>query len=206
MGSANAESALLESSASARPCESGDPGAAARLSRIPAGTSGPCARDSIWRDQRGTALIEGAIVFPVLLLLLAGVFEFSWLFYQQHLVTIGLHEAAAYLARSPDPCNEASKQWKSEMRDAKALAISGSLAGGAPRVRGWTADKVTAQCEKVANPAGRNGLRMYRGSSPYVVTVSTKFAYSSSLGFFSLLRLRPGFITASYSARATEMR
>ena len=47
---------------------------------------------SFWRDQQGSALIEGAAMIPLLIALVTGVFEFSWFFYQQHLVAIGLHE------------------------------------------------------------------------------------------------------------------
>ena len=63
---------------------------------------------SLWRDGEGSALIEGAIVVPVLLLLVLGVFEFSWLIDQQHLISTGIHDAARlYCAiREPSRCND----------------------------------------------------------------------------------------------------
>src|SRR5213592_2954397 len=91
---------------------------------------------SLRRDERGSALIEAAILMPLLIALLAGVFEFSWFFYQQHLVAIGLHDAVGYLARSSDTCNSTSRAWKVELAQAKNLATSGSISGGAARVRG----------------------------------------------------------------------
>jgi hypothetical protein len=158
------------------------------------------------RDEQGSALIEAAVVVPMLIALLSGIFEFSWLFYQQHLVAIGLHEAASYLARVPDPCNPASIAWKSEQLQAKNLATSGVLSGGGTaRVRGWTPEMVTTQCKKIDNPIGKNGLSRYRGASVYVVTASTKFTYKS-LGVFDLLRLRAPIISASYSQRAIDLR
>ena len=156
---------------------------------------------SLWRDQRGSALIEGAALIPLLIALIFGVFEFSWLFYQQHLVAIGLHDAANYLARSSDPCNAVSRDWKTEQQHAKNLATSGSLTGGAARVRGWTAEMVTTRCTKIDNPAERNGLSRFRSASVYVVTASTQFTYPS-LGFLSLLHLGSPVISASYSERA----
>jgi len=156
---------------------------------------------SLWRDQQGSALIEGAAVVPLLIALVFGVFEFSWFFYQQHLVTIGLHDAADYLARSPDPCNAASRAWKAEQQHAKNLAISGSLSGGAARVRGWAGQMVKTTCTKIDNPVGHNGLSRFRGASVYVVTASTQFTYPS-LGFLNLLHLRSPVISASYSERA----
>jgi Flp pilus assembly protein TadG len=160
---------------------------------------------SLWRDQQGSALMEGALLLPLLITLVFGVFEFSWLFYQQHLVAIGLHDAADYLARSPDPCNAASNAWKAEQRHAKNLATSGSLSGGAARVRGWTAAMVTTKCTKIDNPVGHNGLSRFRGASVYVVTASTEFTYPS-LGFLNLLHLRSPVISASYSERAIGAR
>ena len=52
---------------------------------------------SLWRNDEGSALIEGAIIVPVLLVLVLGVFEFSWLIYQQHLISTGIHDARAIL-------------------------------------------------------------------------------------------------------------
>ena len=160
---------------------------------------------TLWRDQRGSALIEAAAVIPLLIALVFGVFEFSWLFYQQHLVAIGLHDATDYLIRSPDPCNATSRAWKTEQQHAKNLAIAGALNGGAARVRGWTAEMVTIKCSKIDNPIERNGLSRFRGVSVYVVTASTEFA-NPSLGFLNLLHLRRPVISASYAGRAIASR
>src|SRR5262249_50171783 len=142
-----------------------------------------------WRDQQGSALIEGALMIPLLIAFVFGVFEFSWLFYQQHLIAIGLHDGASYLTRSPDPCSLASRTWKVEQQHAKNLATRGSVSGGVARVKGWTAEMVTIQCTKIDNPVGDNGLNRFRGASVYVVTASTKFV-DPSLGFLDLLHLR----------------
>ena len=58
---------------------------------------------SLWRNDEGSALIEGAIIVPFLLVLVLGVFEFSWLFYQQHLISTGINDGARYVARSANP-------------------------------------------------------------------------------------------------------
>ena len=51
----------------------------------------------------GSALIEGAIIVPVLLILVLGVFEFSWLIYQQHLISTGIHDARALSCAIREP-------------------------------------------------------------------------------------------------------
>ena len=160
---------------------------------------------SFRRDERGSALIEAAILTPMLITLLAGVFEFSWYFYQRHLVAIGLHDAVGYLARSSDACNPTSRAWKTEQERAKNLATSGKIDGGPPRVRGWMPAMVKFQCTRVDNPIEKNGLSRYRGSSVYTVAASTEFT-DPSLGFLNVLRLRAPVISASYSERAIEQR
>ena len=78
---------------------------------------------SLWRNDEGSALIEGAILVPVLLVLVLGVLEFSWLIDQQHLISTGIHDAARYLARSANP-NDVTIQ-----KDAKNLATTGAIDG-----------------------------------------------------------------------------
>ncbi|HEY6257651.1 MAG TPA: TadE/TadG family type IV pilus assembly protein [Xanthobacteraceae bacterium] len=157
---------------------------------------------AIWQDHEGSALVEGALLVPVLCVLMFGIYEFSWLFYQQHLISTGLRDAARYLARSPTPCNNASADWLMAEEYAKNLATTGSVNGGAARVSGWTAAMVTPMCTAVENPSQPNGLTSYRGGPTiYVVTVSTRFT-DRSLGFFGLLGLQSPVISVAHSERA----
>lgn len=157
---------------------------------------------SLWNDSAGSALVEAAIVVPVLFIMMFGIYEFSWLFYQQHLISTGLRDAARYLARSPSPCNVSSPNWLLEERYAKNLATTGSINGGDARVRGWTSDMVIPRCTPFDNPIGITGLSRYRGGAiVYVVTVSTKFT-DPSLGFFGLLGLPSPTISVAHSERA----
>src|SRR5262249_39396632 len=157
---------------------------------------------SLARDDRGSALIEAAILVPVLIALFAGVFEFSWFFYQQHLVTLGLRDATSYLAHSLDPCDPTSRNWQREQERAKNLATNANVdAGKRARVRGWSPSMILVLCTQIDNPTDEKGLPAYRGSPVFVITTSTRFAYRS-LGMLDVLRLRPPTIVASYSERA----
>src|ERR1700687_3491545 len=86
---------------------------------------------SLWRNSEGTALIEGALVLPILCTLVFGVFEFSWLFYQQHLILTGIRDAARYIARTANPNNVTIQT------GAKNLATTGAIDGNIARVGGW---------------------------------------------------------------------
>src|SRR5262245_61795636 len=71
---------------------------------------------SLCRNRDGSALIEATLVVPVLLTLCLGVFEFSWLFHHQQLVSAGIRDAARYAAKSATPCGGTT------VTDAKNLA------------------------------------------------------------------------------------
>lgn len=157
---------------------------------------------AIWQDREGSALVEGALLVPVLCVLMFGIYEFSWLIYQRHLISTGLRDAARYLARSPNVCDNAAPNWLVAVENAKNLAATGSINGSVARVRGWTAAMVTPLCTAVDNASGPNGLSAYRGGpNIYVITVSTRFT-DPSLGFFGLLGLTPPIISVAHSERA----
>jgi Flp pilus assembly protein TadG len=150
---------------------------------------------SLCRNDEGSALVEGAIVLPVLFALVAGVFEFSWLFYQQHLISTGVRDAARYIARSAEP-NDATIQ-----RAAKNLATTGAIAGNTSRVRGWSASDVSVTFVSVPNPPSFGGATGFRGGPVIqIVTVSTVFMVPS-LGFFEFLGLKPPRFSVSHQER-----
>jgi hypothetical protein len=159
------------------------------------------ARKSLARNEDGTALLEGAIVVPVLCILLFGVYEFSWFFYQQHLISTGLRDAARFMARLPAACNPVSFNWSFDQASAKNLATTGSINGGAARVNGWTAASIRLECKAIENPVEANGLSAFRGGPViYVVTASTRFT-DPALGFLGFLALKTPIISVSHSER-----
>ena len=150
---------------------------------------------SLWRNSEGSALIEGAIIVPVLSVIVLGVFEFSWLIDQQHLISTGIDDAARYIARSANP-NDLATQ-----RAAKNLATTGAIDGNTARVRGWTASDVNITYASVKNPVDTDGLTLFRGGAVIQnVTVSTTFTVPS-LGFFGFLGLKPPVLTVSHQER-----
>src|SRR5215467_12992375 len=150
---------------------------------------------SLWRNSEGSALIEGAIIVPFLLVLVLGVFEFSWLIDQQHLISTGIHDAARYIARSANP-NDLTIQ-----RAAKNLATTGAIDGNTARVRGWTTRDVHISYASVNNSVESNGMPVFRGGAVIQnVTVATTFTVPS-LGFFGFLGLKPPALTVSHQER-----
>jgi Flp pilus assembly protein TadG len=145
---------------------------------------------SLWTSERGSSLIEASLVLPLLLALIGGVLEFGFFFYQEQLITVGVRDAARYLALTHDPMNTANQS------DARNLAVTGAIGGGAPRVPGWTGDAVSVTITPWDNSDGT----LSGGTIIPIVTVSTSFV-DSSLGFFGLLGLNAPTINVSHQER-----
>jgi len=80
--------------------------------------------------QSGAALVEAAVVLPVFLTLVGGIYEFGFFLFQEQLVNSGVRDAARYLALTVDPTGNANQS------NAKNLAVNGSISGGTPRLPG----------------------------------------------------------------------
>jgi Flp pilus assembly protein TadG len=139
--------------------------------------------------ERGAALVEAAVVLPVFLTLVGGVYEFGFFLYQEQLVDSGVRDAARYLALTADPNEVANQSF------AKNIAVSGTIDGGRPRVAGWTPSDVAVSVRSIDNDQG--GERVVQ-----TVTVSTSFA-ANTLGFLGLLGLKEPTISAYHQERCT---
>jgi Flp pilus assembly protein TadG len=161
---------------------------------------------SLWRCSEGSAVVEGAVIDPLLFVLVLGVFEFSWFFYKQQLVEAGVRDGARYLARTAldttpatNPCNNATF-----VANAKTIATTvidsasnGSISGTTARVATWGVGNVTVSCPSFDNSGGT-----YSGpTSIYSVTVSTSFP-DPALGFLGFLKLGTLSLSASHTERS----
>lgn len=87
------------------------------------------------RDERGTQLVELAIVLPILILLFAATAEFGRYFYEYTTLAKAARAGTRYLATAAVNANEDGK--------AKNLVVYGNEAGtGAPLIQGLTTGNV----------------------------------------------------------------
>lgn len=154
------------------------------------------------RDRRGHAIMELAVLYPMLLALGLGVFETGNLAYRWHLIDNGVRDASRYLARVPyDPGN--ATEITTQNGKAANLAARGVTTGGTNRVSWWNPGDVAVTYGTVLNgPTSCGTSRCYRGLSDtlYTVTVSTSVTYQA-LGFLGYLGLGDIPITASHQER-----
>lgn len=103
------------------------------------------------RRQRGLAIVEAAIILPLMLLLILGVGELGRAFYEYNTLTKTVRDATRYLAEHAIP--EGSSTGVIDISAAveattKALAVYGSPVSGTPVLRDLeTGDIVVAQAD-----------------------------------------------------------
>jgi len=157
----------------------------------------------LWRSEDGSALVEAAVAVPFLMTLILGVLDYSFFFYQQHLVSTGIRDAARYLARTSSPTSGTSQT------TAQNLAATGSPSGGTyRRVTGFDPGNVSISISYVANTLNTSNVRPYR-QAPIecggpdqiaIISVTGSFPYAS-FGFLSFLGLSSPTVTVTHSER-----
>lgn len=152
-------------------------------------------------DEKGAALLELAIILPVLTVLGLGILEFGNFFYNYQIVDNGVRDAARFAASLPYSSSNTTQNDTA----IKNMAVTGQPAGGTSRVRGWSTSDVIVTWGTVANTPV-SGVTPYRYSGPVpVVTVSTSFTYRA-LGFLGFMGLTSLTIKANHKERVFGVR
>ena len=158
-----------------------------------------------WRqfgsDRCGTAVLELAVVLPVVMAVGFGAIEFGNLIYKDHLLWNGVRDGARYYAGLPYDSSNTTQTTTNETA-AKNIAVTGVTSGGSARVASWTTSQVIISYATVPNgPTSCGTVKCYRGADPItMVTVSTSYPYQS-LGFMGFLGLGSTTLTASHQER-----
>jgi Flp pilus assembly protein TadG len=154
---------------------------------------------NLWRDTRGTAVLELALLAPLLVGLMVGLAEFGLALRQYHIMEKGVRDAARYLSHVPaNPAcsgvtDPAGYTWSQAKTDAKNLALYGSITGSTPLYNTWS-DPATITIDDgtcVANPRGASALPLPK----ITVTASATFA---DLGLIGALGFSAPTLTVSH--------
>ncbi|ADV11596.1 TadE/TadG family type IV pilus assembly protein [Mesorhizobium ciceri] len=151
------------------------------------------------RDGRGTALVEMALIAPLMLMLSAGVFEFGNLIHDKLLMEAGLTDGARFAAR----CN--SKLYTDAglaaidcAGVATNIAVFGKTAVGVsgvpdvPRISGWRTADVTVTMNNTCQEAVVAGVTKYRSTTAQVCVVRAVGTYPyTGIGMLSIIGIGP---------------
>lgn len=141
------------------------------------------------RDAQGVAFLELALLFPLLLALSLGVFEFGRGLQHYHAVNKSMRDAARYLARVPATCSSAGTAngtvASGFQTNARNLALTGQISGGTPILSYWTnVNTVAISVDCVDNQAPN-----FRGANFIPVMRVTATVPYGDLGFLTILGL-----------------
>ena len=152
-------------------------------------------RQAIWakllQDTRGVAFLEFTILFPFLLALTLGVFEFGHAMKNRHTIDKAVRDAGRYLARVPATCTSAGTGNgtinSTYLTNGRNLALTGQISGGTPVLGYWTdpttiAVNVDCVDRTSVTPA-------YRGADFMPIIRVTATVPYSDLGFLTVLGL-----------------
>jgi Flp pilus assembly protein TadG len=142
-------------------------------------------------DAKGVAFLEFTILFPLLLALSIGVFEFGRALQHHHVIDKAVRDTARYLARVAATCTAAGTGNgtidSAYLTNARNLALTGVMSGGSPILNYWTDPNsvaVSVDCvdrSSVTPP--------YRGASFMPIINVTATVPYADLGFLMVLGL-----------------
>lgn len=160
-------------------------------------------RRRLVQDNRGTAVLEMAIMTPVLLVIGLGVMEFGNLIFKRHLIEAGVREAGRYMSGMPICLDNTARD------NAANLATTATIDGSGPdRVPGWSLVRANITCplKNAIFVGGTITLRGAVGGQLTVVRIDTTVNYGTlQLGMLNVLdRLGMGFNTLSFAVSHEE--
>lgn len=134
-------------------------------------------------DNGASAAAEMALVTPLLLIVMFGSFELGNYFLSEHVVQKGVRDAARYASRLPISDYPACTPTSSAEQRIQRVARTGRPDGTALRLRGWTADTMTAvtlRCDTSGTHTGIYTVYPFPDGVP-TITVAASVPYPSVL-------------------------
>lgn len=133
----------------------------------------------LWVDQRGSSIVEFALVLPILSIIVVGIVDIGRAIHYHQALTEGVRAGARYLTRVADPCSSAA------MEGAVGLLVTRSIDwSNPPLFPDWPSSyaaanaSTTFQATRVGcagNPSALSGT---------TITMEVRYDYASTIGWF----------------------
>lgn len=143
----------------------------------------------LYKDDRGTAAVELALITPMLLILMMGAFELGNYFVSEHILVKGLRDGAVYAARqnilTNYDCSAGTPTVPTGIvTNTENIVRSGQLSGGPDRLPNWSSATftITVNCATTAGSSTMSGIYALNGGKAPVLTVSAQVPYRTLLG------------------------
>lgn len=142
------------------------------------------------RDTRAAAAAEMALMLPLLIMLMLGVAEGSYMIWSEHVVVKAVREGARYASHQSWANLNCSSQDTTTVNNIKLLTRTGQInsSTAASRIRNWTDSGVTVSVACNTNSNVAAGIYTGLSGGAPVVTVSANTAYPSLFKRFGLTK------------------
>ena len=154
-------------------------------------------------SEHGASAVEFALILPLLILLLFGLFEVGRMFWTCNIVSASVRDAARYAARVDMNCGGFANG--ADTANTQRLARTGTIdVGGTPVIQNWTNNaSVAVNISCVSNASGTY-LGIYEGAAQ-IPRVEVTAAAPFQTSFLSLLPgLNLGTISVSHAEVWTQ--
>lgn len=136
--------------------------------------------------KNGSAAAEMALVTPLLIIIMFGIFEAGNFFWNQHIVENAVRDGVRFAGRKPLSEFAGCAPSTSVINDTRNVIRTGRVSGGTPRIAGWNDGiatiTITGHCSATTN----TGIYVNNPAGAPVVTVTATVSYNAlfnNLGF-----------------------
>lgn len=135
--------------------------------------------------KKGAAAAEMALVTPLLIIIMFGIFEAGNFFWNQHIVSTAVRDGARFAARNPLSEFAGCVPSASVVTATRNVTRTGNVLGGTPRISDWT-DGTTITVTSPCSSTTTNGIYVNNPGGAPVVNVTATVTYNAlfnNLGF-----------------------
>lgn len=136
--------------------------------------------------KKGAAGAEMALVTPLLIIIMFGIFEAGNFFWNQHIVSTAVRDGARFAARNPLSEFAGCAPSASVVTATRNVTRTGRVAGGTPRIADWTNGDTTITVTSPCSSTTTSGIYVNNPGGAPVVNVTATVTYNAlfnNLGF-----------------------
>ena len=145
--------------------------------------------------KHGSAGAEMALVTPLLIIIMFGIFEAGNFFWNQHIVENAVRDGVRFAGRKPLSEFAGCAPSTAVVSETRNVIRTGRVSGGTPRIAGWTDGAATITITGHCSAATKTGIYVNSPAGAPVVSVTANVSYNA---LFNNL----GFTTATLNLQA----
>lgn len=136
--------------------------------------------------KKGAAGAEMALVTPLLMIIMFGIFEAGNFFWNQHIVENAVRDGVRFAGRKPLSEFAGCVPSTTVVSETRNVIRTGRVSGGTPRIAGWTDGAATITVTSPCSTTTTTGIYVNNPGGAPVVNVTATVSYDAlfnSLGF-----------------------